>query len=270
MTEARASKAAAHLPAVVTVGASNVARTVGTAYHVARLRHGGPLDLFVAAGHGRSYGQESSFFGRRLPGILHCELWETLAQRTDRPLAAVITDVGNDLVYGAAPATIAAWVDECVRRIVALGGTVTLTELPMASLRKLGAARFWLFKRILFPKATLQRHDALCSAETLNEQLRRIARRPGVTLVEAPARWYGFDPIHVRRSYAQEAWRAFWQASWGTYEANGLDRDGVWSRWQRERQLRGARPLRQLMRGVEQYCEQPSLQLADGSRVWSY
>lgn len=270
MNEPRASATAAHFPAVVTVGASNVARTVGVAFHVARLCQGGPLDLFVAAGHGRSYGQESSFFGRRLPGILQCDLWETLTQRTDRPLAAVITDVGNDLVYGADPATIAAWVDECVTRIVALGGAVTLTELPIASLRKLGSVRFWLFKQILFPKATLRRHDALRSAETLNEQVRRIARRPGVTLVEAPARWYGFDPIHVRRSCAQEAWRAFWQASWRACAASQCDRDGVWSRWWRERKLRGARPLRQLMRGVEQYCEQPSLRLADGSCVWSY
>ena len=42
---------------------------------------GRPLEVFVALGHGRSYGRSTRMLGRQLPGILECGLWPELAAR---------------------------------------------------------------------------------------------------------------------------------------------------------------------------------------------
>ena len=54
----------------VVLGASNVSRGLARLATVARARAGGPMDLFVAAGHGRGYGVSSRVWLRRLPSIL--------------------------------------------------------------------------------------------------------------------------------------------------------------------------------------------------------
>ena len=56
--------------AIVVLGASNVSRGLARLAAVARARQPGPVDLFVAAGHGRSYGANSRVLMRRLPSIL--------------------------------------------------------------------------------------------------------------------------------------------------------------------------------------------------------
>ena len=57
--------------------------------------------------------------GRELPGITTCGLWDALAARPPARTAALVTDVGNDLLYGAPVAAILDWVAECLDRLAA-------------------------------------------------------------------------------------------------------------------------------------------------------
>ena len=93
-----------HQRRVVLLGASNLTRGLSTAVEASRLRWGRPLEMLIAAGHGRSYGLTSRVLARTLPSILACGLWDELAQRATMPTAALITDIGSDLLYGAATA----------------------------------------------------------------------------------------------------------------------------------------------------------------------
>ncbi|MEX0819484.1 MAG: hypothetical protein WD070_07815, partial [Pirellulaceae bacterium] len=86
---------------VVLLGASNIARSPAIVFDSARSAWGSPLDIVAATGHGRSYGMTSCVLGRTLPGILQCGLWEALATRPLVPTAALLTDIGNDILYGA-------------------------------------------------------------------------------------------------------------------------------------------------------------------------
>jgi len=254
--------------AVIVLGASNVVRTLGTAYCAAKAALPEPLDFLVAAGHGRSYGQESSYFGRVLPGIRDCGLWSSVANLAPRSVTALITDVGNDLAYGVPPETIEAWVDECVRRLAEFQGTTILTQLPLASLRNVGPWRFRIFQRLIFPRATFTLADVLRDVAEVNERLRAIASRHGALLMEPADDWYGLDPIHIRLSRATEAWRTLWSAARSARDPSSID--GLWTRWRTHRALRRARPLQQVRHGRDERCAQPALHLDDGSRVWSF
>ena len=86
---------------VILLGASNVTLAFPLIVEGLRRSLPEPIELFAAHGHGRSYGLWSRVLMRRLPGIRECGLWESLATRSGegRPLA-LVTDVGNDLLFG--------------------------------------------------------------------------------------------------------------------------------------------------------------------------
>ena len=60
---------------VVLLGASNLTRGISTVVGTARRLLGPMPHVFVAYGHGRSYGVRSRVLIRGLPGILNCGLW---------------------------------------------------------------------------------------------------------------------------------------------------------------------------------------------------
>ena len=119
---------------VVILGASNV-QMCGAGLIGAALGGSGAAaaDVFVAAGHGRSYGEWSRTMGRGLPGIVDCGLWPALAsRRRENAGVAVITDIGNDLAYGVSGARLAGWVETCIERLRGRGiRAVSYTHLTL-------------------------------------------------------------------------------------------------------------------------------------------
>jgi hypothetical protein len=193
---------------VVLLGASNVCRGLSTALETACSAWGGPLDVLAAFGHGRSYGVRSSMLWRELPGIAECGLWEALARRPAAPTAALVTDVGNDLLLDVPAPQIAAWVEECVERLLDAGARVVLTPLPLCNVERLSPGKFLLFRSVLYPGCRLGLATVVARARDLDARLRQLAARRGLALVEHRAEWYGFDPVHIRRGRLAGAWHA--------------------------------------------------------------
>jgi len=252
---------------VIVLGASNVERGISTLVSVARAAFPGPIEFFLACGHGRSYGMESSVLGRRLTGISQCELWSALSERPALPTVAVLTDVGNDLLYGAPHERIAGWVEECVARLRAHQAQVALAGLPLGALATLSRWRFRLLSRALFPMHAVHFETVRADATALDAALRAIVARHDTGWIAPPAGWYGFDPIHIRRSVSRAAWEKIFFASRAALNAvDGAPRGSI-RQWL---YLKRLRPLRRHWWGVEQYQPQPAGALSDGSRVWLY
>lgn len=191
---------------VVILGASNVSRSIGTLVGLTRDLHPDPLEVLIAAGHGRSYGNWSSILGRSLPSIRCCGLWETLERGPDVPTRALVTDIGNDLLYEQPPEKIAGWVEECLTRLIGRGAQVVLTELPLVNLERLSAARFRFFRTLFVPRCRLTQLELAARARRLNELLLRSAASLGIPTVVPRGDWYGIDPIHIRYRQVRRAW----------------------------------------------------------------
>ena len=191
------------------LGASNLKISLPSLLAGLRQRAGGPVEVFAACGHGRSYGAWSRFlFVRRLPGIAGCGLWpalEGLPPRRTRNLA-LLTDPGNDLVYGASPEEIAGWIGTCLDRLARQEAETVLTLLPLPRLEKLTPEQVRLAAALLFPGRPAPWPGLLDRARDLDDRLRRMGERHGVRLVEPAATWYGLDPIHLRRNVRQQVW----------------------------------------------------------------
>jgi hypothetical protein len=136
---------------VVAIGASNLTRGFQTVVSTARTAWGPDVEVVAALGHGRSYGATSAFLVRRLPGILECGLWQRLDDAPPVPTRALVTDVGNDILYGVPAARILAWVDEAVTRLATVTDDIALTGLPMDSIRRLSPRLFLAARTVLAP-----------------------------------------------------------------------------------------------------------------------
>lgn len=144
---------------------------------------------------------------RSLPGIVTCGLWDELERRPDLPTLALVTDVGNDILYGFPVPRIAEWVDACLGRLARRRSETIVALLPLATLEKISPIRYHLIRQILFPGRRAAPWSAVLeSARELNERSRRLALDYGARLVEPSPSWYGIDPIHVRPSMRNKAW----------------------------------------------------------------
>ncbi len=250
---------------VVFLGASNLTRSFGTALATAHSYCGGPLEVFAALGHGRSYGKASRVLWRELPGIRDCGLWQALAGAPPAPTAAVVTDIGNDLLYGASAATIADWVGEALGRLAAHNARTTMTLLPLASVSRMREWQYQVARRCLFPNCRLGFAEILDRAKELDARLRAMAAAHNVATVELPAAWFGFDAIHLRRGAWRDAWSAI-LADW---------RDDVRAAARpkfslRKFALRTLKPAERRMFGASQRFAQPSATLRDGTTIALY
>jgi hypothetical protein len=236
-----------------------------TVLETAVLRHGAPLEVFFACGHGRSYGMASRVFGRALPGIVECGLWEALAARPPLETTALVTDIGNDLLYGVSVPQIAGWVEQCVDRLLEHGARPVITSLPMFSLEHISPARYKFFRTLFFARCRLTLEEARQSAFELDERVRQIAASRGIALAEPRSTWYGLDPIHIRYRHAPAAWSEVLSA-WSEAQSEPAG-PMSWRAWLLMHRLR---PAHRWVLGREQRAEQPALCCEDGTTIWLY
>jgi len=250
---------------VVALGASNVVRGLSTVVETAQLVLGGSVDFLGAIGFGRSYGMTSRVLGRELPGILDCGLWDDLSRRPPAETYALLTDIGNDIVYGAEVEQIGEWVEQCLERLTPVCKQVVVTELPLDSLSTLGPLRFVLFRALLFPRSRLSLKDAQSRARSLNTRVVQLAQRHGACVKKPKAEWYGLDPIHIRMRHWSQAWHGI-LCNWRDGVRPSRAR-GSFTRWLG---LQRQRPQSRHLFGVHQQRAQPTCIMRGGSTISLY
>jgi len=250
---------------VVFLGASNVVRAISTIVETAELIWEPPLDVLAACGHGRSYGQTSRVLGRSLPGILQCGLWEDLQRRPALPTAALVTDIGNDILYGASVVQIADWVEQSLARLSGVCDRIVVTELPLARIGSVTSWQYRVIRWLLFPGSRVTFADAMQRARELNARVIELAAQYRAALQSPRREWYGLDPIHIRRPSWSAAWCEILSVAGQRRPAHPAR--GSWRRWWR---LRRQRPQSRRLFGIAQRREQPACTLSGGSVISLY
>lgn len=254
---------------VILLGASNLARGLATVVQAARQTWQMPLEILAASGHGRSYGVRCSVLGRSLPGIVECGLWQAIDERRrvqPGPTAALITDIGNDLLYGSSVSRIAGWVETCLDRLAAVEARTILTLLPPIDEASLPEWKFRLLRSIFYPPSRLNRCQALERAQELNALLRALAAERGLFLIEPRGEWYGFDRIHLRRAAAPRAWGTMLAPWRDAAERSALSRASCAQSWQ----YFFLKPQQRWWWGREHRGEQPARRERDGTALSLY
>ena len=194
---------------VIIIGASNVARGITSLIDCCHATWGMPTSFHIAAGHGRSLGHGSRFLGRRLPPVLDCDLWSDLRTLPTQPTAALLTDLGGDLIFGATPGHVLENVEACLTQLQRFAQRIVITRIPLESLSKLAPERYLRLRKKLFPSSRLELLAALEGVEEINERLAAFAGTFGCYVVSPEVDWYGKDPVHVRSSHFATAWHRY-------------------------------------------------------------
>jgi hypothetical protein len=175
---------------------------------------------------------------------------------------ALVTDVGNDILYGFPAEQTLAWVEEALRRLNRVTPDIVLTDLPLASIRRVSSLKFLAFRSVLVPSCRLSLAKVVETAERVNVGLAKLSAACGAKFFQLDPSWYGFDPIHVRPSLWREAWQQILGAQ-PRATSNGVSTvESV--------RLYLMRPERRWMFGVEQFTPQSGVALPSGGRVWLY
>ena len=248
---------------VVALGASNLTRGFQAVVAASRAAWGPGVEMVAALGHGRSYGAASRLLAARtLPGILQSGLWRQLESRPAVPTRGLITDVGNDILYGHSTQQTLSWVEEALGRLQSFTEDIVLTDLPLASIRRLSRAKFLVLRSILVPSCQLSLDEVVERAERVNAGLAELAAARGVRLFHLKPEWYGFDPIHIRPAATRPAWQEILGSPVAATRAGGARLEAL--------RLYLMPPERQWLLGVERVRPQSGKVLRSGSRVWLY
>jgi hypothetical protein len=247
---------------IVALGASNLTRGFRTIVSTARSVWGPEVEILAALGHGRSYGAPSQFLFRTLPSILKSGLWAELAQRPSVTTRALVTDLGNDILYGFSVERTLGWVEEVLHRLTRVTPDIVLTGLPLAAVYQLSSIKFLALRSMLVPSCRLTLGQVIDRAECVNEGLVKLSSAYAVKFFPLDPAWYGFDPIHVRPS----CWRIAWQEILGERFLEPREIRTVTEAVQ----LYLMRPERRSFFGIEQVTPQSGVTLRSGGQVWLY
>ena len=253
---------------VILLGASNVTLSFPRLWYGLQRSFAEPLELFAAHGHGRSYGMWSRIGPRELPGIVNCRVWDDFANSSscDEPPRALITDIGNDILYGADPDQIAEWVATSLERLREFNARIVLTQLPIASALTLDRGRFQFFRRLFFPGSRLTLEEVIASARRLNQLVVDLGIQFSVPTPELRGEWYGIDPIHIMRRHRDAAWRELLSSWFDVPQPTTFNAVSPGTSLRAWRQ----RPHERRWFGREQHAPQPTLRHPEGSSLWLY
>lgn len=257
-----------HGQVVIAIGASNLSRGLPRFAATVRSHVAAPV-ILATAGHGRSYGANSRVAWRRLPSILRSGLWRAMDRlgppARDRQPLALMTDIGNDLLYGFSVTQTAGWVRECLARLADCGSRIAVTSLPLASVERAGPVRYRLLRTVFVPGCPLSLADLKAAAADLDAAVREVAADHAATVIEQPGEWYGFDSIHIRRRRLATFSAAACQA-WGLPPATKGSRASL-PEWAR---LGSAAAEVRSLAGRIRFTRQPVVRWPDGGTLSLY
>jgi hypothetical protein len=204
--------------------------------------------------------------GVELPSIGECGLWETLSQRPTLPTVALLTDVGNDIMYGRPAGEIAAWIERAVDRLRSVGARPLVVRVPLVTIERLSVWRYEIARTILYPTRRLKLDAARRCARELDHSLVELARRHGLPVVEPAAHWYGLDPVHIRSGRRAAVWSEIVARLFEEPRPRASTRLSPGDL----RALAEARPLSRRVLGFTRSHVQPAARLGSGTTISLY
>lgn len=252
---------------VVLLGASNLTLSLRLIIQLMQHCFGGPSEVLVAAGHGRSYGQFSQVLFRGLPGITGSGLWQQLELADTLPTYALLTDVGNDIPYEYTPAQILGWVGYCVEQLQKHAAHIVMTNIPIESIDCLPERRYKFLRNILYPSCRLSKSEVVDRARAVHQGLIEMAATKQFMLCELASDWFGVDGIHVSYWKRKGLYQHVLQQLPVSDEIQGGIEDELpfFSTWKQRPEF-----AHKTLFGREKYCPQPSGRLVDNTAISLY
>jgi hypothetical protein len=192
----------------VLMGASNLARGYSAlADCLVRCLAPEPVEILHAMGPGRGYCAEGGIFNIRYPAIGASGILDSISAQTAPPrrIIALITDIGNDIMYGVPVSEITACLSALLKQFSALDADVFLQPIPIDLSEDVSKNQFRILRSIFYPNSAIDYEKAKEAVFAVNDFLRANAGER-VHLLPSGKESMGIDKIHYSVFQSHKAW----------------------------------------------------------------
>jgi len=190
------------------LGASNLARGYGAlADCLIHCLSPDPVEILHALGPGRGYSAEGGIFNITYPPIGSSGILESAKRRKEkaRKVIALITDIGNDIMYGVPAPEITACLGTLLQKLNALEAEVFIHPIPLDFSKDVSERQFRILRSIFYPHSRIDYLKAKEAVALVNGFLRdRAGGR--IHLLPSAKDFCGVDKIHYSIFRSHKAW----------------------------------------------------------------
>lgn len=141
------------------------------------------------------------------PPIGTCGIRSAIRERAigKAHVAALITDIGNDIMYGVSPGTLIHCLEQIIDELHELGAGILVTAIHVNLEHDVGEGYFNILRRIFYPRSKVSFAGAAAAVQEVNAFLEEAARDKIVLLREMEP-FCGIDKIHYSLMRSHQGW----------------------------------------------------------------
>ena len=190
------------------LGASNLARGYSMlTQHLSECRE--KTEFLNALGPGRGFCARGGMFNLTYSPILASRVIESAEKKSKHAFrtAVLITDIGNDLMYGVSAETLIASLNAVIDRMHKWNANIFLTSIHVNLKKDVGPITFFLLRFLFYPGSKVTFEKVNLFVTKVNRYLEEKARiNERVHLITGMETFAGLDKIHFSILKAHSAW----------------------------------------------------------------
>ena len=166
-----------------------------------------PVNFLSALGPGRAYCAFGGAMTIAYPPIGSSQIFSEAKDQCPAACRkiALITDLGNDIMYGIPPEEIIAELKNILQRLEDMDADALITPIPATLISQLTPAAFRVLKAVFFPRSQVERLEAIAAIEKINQVIHAgIGSRAAV--ISGLENFMGWDKIHYGLFQFGEVW----------------------------------------------------------------
>jgi hypothetical protein len=166
-----------------------------------------PMEVLAALGPGRGYGSWGGLLNISYPPIAESPLFEKARRKAEggSRVVALVTDIGNDLLYGVEADSLIATVQNVFDRLVAMNAQVYVTTLPVYFERDVSPMVYYPIRTMLYPQSRVSCEQAMEGVRRVNAFLKELSDKR-IQVMPAMDPYLGWDHVHFGLVKAGEVW----------------------------------------------------------------
>jgi len=192
----------------VFLGASNLARSYyGLKRCIARCLFPRPVSFVHALGPGRGYVRQGGILNATYSPILNCGILKEVGDRSvsNQQVVALITDIGNDIMYGAPAEEIIGGLRSLFGTLQEMGAISLVTSIPVDLKNDVDEFYFRALRRIFFPNSPVEYHQASEAVRAINKFIFESSNDK-LKVIGGLEQYCGIDKIHYSLLKGGSAW----------------------------------------------------------------
>ena len=192
------------------MGASNLARGYSMlTHHLSECLKKNKTEFLNALGPGRGFCARGGVFNITYSPIQDCQVIESAQKKSKEALHTVvlITDIGNDLMYGVLVDTLIESLDGLIGRALQWDAEIFLTSIHVNLKKDVSPTMFFILKSFFYPGSSITYEEADLFIIKVNGYLQEKARQnKRVYLISGMTSFIGMDKIHYSFLKTHSAW----------------------------------------------------------------